>query len=639
MPGTSAASLALAARLRDRDDASLARLIRERGVSPAGLRDVFDLAESLLDPGTVATALAGLSRRALAAIATASPHVDGVRLSALAAEVGRDAGEVLHDLLPAEASALIALGATPASASEPSGAADPTAADDPVVLVWPAVAAELATWPARGLPSADELRASPAPPALEPVDASDKRFLDRGAAEKAYATVTRVTELLIALQESPARLLAKGGLSLPEAKRLAAAADTDLDEVPLLLDLAVLAELVADEAGHTRSLAAVDEWRTQPVADRWSALADAWASSLPIELRELLADRVDARWGEGIADFVDWLYPAGGDALLRRLHLRGAQGDRLGVATDGRPSSIGAALVTAGAAAAARVLAPLVPPEVDKVYLQHDLTIVSPGPLAGPVDERLRRVAVMEAAGLAGRYRVTQESVTRAIALGETAESLVSFLGQVSLTGVPQPLEYLVRETARRYGAVRVGPLSSDESAELGARTGVRSDDAVMLEAVLVDAATASLGLRRTGPHRLVSRVEPAIVLWTLIDARYPAAPDDGALPPERPRGTTARQTPPPSDDPVLAAVQRLRQAAVTTTSESGAAWVARQWELAVRGKLGVRATIAMPDGSERVLELEPTGIAGSRVRGRDLQADVERTLPISSITALEPLE
>lgn len=633
MPGTSAASLALAARLRDRDDASLARLIRDRGVSPAGLRDVFDLAESLLDGGTVASSLAALSRRALAAIATAAQHADGLPLSALATALDRDPAALLHDLVPAERAALVALG------DAADGRTEPTVAADPTVLVWPSVAAELASWPARGLPSTEALRDEPAPPALEPVDDSDRRFLDRGAAEKAYTTVTRVTELLIALQESPARLLAKGGLSLPEAKRLAAAADAELDEIPVLLDLAVLAGLVDDSAGHTRPLPAVDEWRGRPVADRWAALAEAWASALPEELRELLADRVDARWGEGIADFVDWLYPAGGDALLRRLHRRGAQGDRLGIATDGRPSSIGAALVTSGAAAAAEVLAPLVPPAVDKVYLQHDLTIVSPGPLAGALDERLRRVAVMEAAGLAGRYRVTQESVTRAIALGETADTLVKFLHDISLTGVPQPLEYLVRETARRYGAVRVGALDHDESTTLGARTGVRSDDGVMLEAVLVDAATASLGLRRTGPHRLVSRVEPAIVLWTLIDARYPAAPDDGALPPERPRSSAARPPAPPAEDPVLAAVARLRQAAASTSNESGAAWVSRQWELAVRGKLGVRATIAMPDGTERILELEPTGIAGSRVRGRDLQADVERTLPISSITALEPLE
>ena len=63
---------------------------------------------------------------------------------------------------------------------------------------------------------------------------------------------------------------------------------------------------------------------------------------------------------------------------------------------------------------------------------------------------------------------------------------------------------------------------------------------------------------------------------------------------------------------------------------------MARQWELALRAKLPVRATVQLPDGSERTFELEPTGIAAGRVRGRDLAADVERTLPITSITALD---
>lgn len=634
MPGTSAASLALAARLRDRDDTSLASLIRERGVSPASLRDVFDLAEALLDPATVAAALAGLSRRGLAVLATAAEHPDGVALSALATRLGRTPGSLLADLAGAEAAALVAIGEAGDAAVRPDDERDPT------VLVWPSVAAELAAWPARGLPSANALHDALAPSALEPVDDADQSFLDRGAAERAFTTATRVTELLIALQDAPARLLAKGGVALPESKRLAAAAGAELDEVPLLLDLALLAGLIDDEGGrHTRAHESADAWRAQPVTARWATLAEAWLQALPAELRDLLADRVDARWGFGLADFVDWLYPAGGDALLRRLRHRGAQGDRLGIAADGRPSSIGAALVRHGAAAASEVLAPLVPAEVDRLYLQHDLTVVSPGPLAGAVDERLRRVALVESAGLAGRYRVTAESVTRAIALGESAESLLAFLTEVSLTGVPQPLEYLVQETARRYGTVRVGVLGHDECAALAARTAVHSDDAVMLEAVLVDAAAASLGLRRTGAHRLVSRMDPAVVLWTLIDARYPAAPDDGALPPARPRTANARPPAPPVDDAVAAAVQRMRHAATTASPESGAAWVSRQWELAVRGKLGVRATIAMPDGSSRVFELEPTGIAGSRVRGRDREADVERTLPVSSITALEPLE
>ncbi|MCA1943197.1 MAG: hypothetical protein LDL15_06275, partial [Yonghaparkia sp.] len=64
-----------------------------------------------------------------------------------------------------------------------------------------------------------------------------------------------------------------------------------------------------------------------------------------------------------------------------------------------------------------------------------------------------------------------------------------------------------------------------------------------------------------------------------------------------------------------------------------------RQWQLALRGRLMLRATVRLPDGTERSFELEPTGIAAGRVRGRDRIADVERTLPVASITALEPLE
>ena len=39
---------------------------------------------------------------------------------------------------------------------------------------------------------------------------------------------------------------------------------------------------------------------------------------------------------------------------------------------------------------------------------------------------------------------------------------------------------------------------------------------------------------------------------------------------------------------------------------------------------------VRLPDGSERSFDLEPTGIAAGRVRGRDKAADIERTLPVS---------
>ncbi|OYX57227.1 MAG: hypothetical protein B7Y93_03045 [Micrococcales bacterium 32-70-13] len=619
MPATSAASLALAARLRDLDDTVVARVIRERAIAPASLRDVFDLAEALLDPAALALALSGLTRRTLAALATAAEREEGATPDELAARLGRGVDEVLHDL-DAAMDALLA-DRTPTH-----------------VIVWPAVAAELAAWPARGLPSAAALRDEAPPPALAPVDDADRRFLDRGAAERAFTTTTAVTEVVLALAETPGRLLARGGLSLPDAKRLAAAAGCGLDELAALTDLAALAGLIDDDSGATRTTEVGDAWRRRPLAERWSTLAAAWRDALPPELVALLAERAESRWGSGLVDFVDWLYPAGGEPLLARLHRRGLQADRLGIAVDGRPSSIGRALVAHDAGAAAAALAPLVPAEVEQVYLQHDLTIVSPGPLAGAIDERLRRVADVESSGLAGRYRITADSVTRAIAMGETAEGLTAFLASISLTGVPQPLAYLIDETARRYGAVRVGALEPDEAAELGARTAVRSDEPLLLEAILVDAATASLALRRVGPHRAVSRFETDVVLWTLIDARYPAAADVGTVTPERPGRPRTRPAPVVVDDSVAAAVARIRSGS-TVGVDGDTAWVARQWELALRGKLSLRATVRLPDGSERSFDLEPTGIAAGRVRGRDKAADIERTLPVSSITALEPLE
>jgi len=42
-----------------------------------------------------------------------------------------------------------------------------------------------------------------------------------------------------------------------------------------------------------------------------------------------------------------------------------------------------------------------------------------------------------------------------------------------------------------------------------------------------------------------------------------------------------------------------------------------------------------MPDGSTTTLDMEPTGIGGGRVRGRDKKSDVERTLPLKNVVAV----
>lgn len=67
----SGSTLALAARLRALDDAHLVRLIAERDVRSGDIRDFFDLAEALLDRGSVQAALQRLDRPTLALLAVA----------------------------------------------------------------------------------------------------------------------------------------------------------------------------------------------------------------------------------------------------------------------------------------------------------------------------------------------------------------------------------------------------------------------------------------------------------------------------------------------------------------------------------------------------------------------------------------
>src|SRR5690606_41541731 len=123
-------------------------------------------------------------------------------------------------------------------------------------------------------------------------------------------------------------------------------------------------------------------------------------------LRIQLRGRAGGRWGEGLHAYLDWLYPAGGDWLPERARAVVRTAEALGVVDGAVPSSAGMALLTHGAEAAVEAMRALFPPEVHQVYLQHDLSVISPGPLAPEADRRLREIADVEAVGLASSYPI-----------------------------------------------------------------------------------------------------------------------------------------------------------------------------------------------------------------------------------------
>ncbi|WP_314149385.1 helicase-associated domain-containing protein, partial [uncultured Leifsonia sp.] len=384
-------------------------------------------------------------------------------------------------------------------------------------------------------------------------------------------------------------------------------------------------------------------WQHSPTSDRWRALAAAWKAALPDDLRSLLAGRSRAAWGDSLRQHVAWLYPAAVETAQERVDAHTRDAEWLGITARQAPSSAGTALVERDAEAAAEIVAGQFPAEVDKVYLQHDLTVVSPGPLAPEVESRLRGMADLESRALASTFRFSGASVDRAITAGETADGIRAFLAAVSLTGIPQPLDYLIADAAERHGRVRVREAERAEDGPVdGVRSVVRSSDATLLRTIQVDQSLAPLRLTRSADDELTSRFPRDVVFWALSDARYPVVAEDAdGEPVALRRLRTARAAAPGGRDQDAELVARLRE---TDTAAGGgehdaAQWLARQLDAAVRARQPVIVEVRMPDGRTVDYLLEPTGVGGGRLRGRDRAADIERTLPLSSVTGLRSVD
>ncbi|WP_241993066.1 helicase-associated domain-containing protein [Cryobacterium frigoriphilum] len=631
----------LATRLRSLDDETLRAALAARAVTAPAIRDFFDLAEALLDPVSVQQALTHLDRGTLAVLAAAGELRSG-SVGAEQAPTLAQIAEHLHALGFAGAQADTVAAAAATIDSLLLGDTSEPKADTSRLSPYDAVSEVLRGWPAQGLPGLTDLAAHPAPlPTTTPTDA-DTGFTDRLAAERAFSAVSSVAELVNELAREPARELSRGGLGLPDTKRLAAVMSIELEAVPALVHLAARAELIARSDGYWMETEAGEAWLLEATTQRWATIAASWFAAVPLDVRAILPSSPGLAWGAGLHAFVAWLYPAGGEWMADRVTQFARDAEILGVTAHHATSSVGAALLGGDLAGARGIMTAALPEEVGAVYLQHDLSIVAPGPLAASIDARLRSLADVESRELASSYRITSASVNRALAAGENAESLLDFLRGISLTGIPQPVDYLITESAARYGRVRVGSLATAAAqavpapGPVSAQSYVRSDDIGLLGSILVDQTLAPLALERRG-DRLLSSFSADAVFWALSDARYPVAAEDstGEIVHLR-RHPLARVAAVVSTDPARTLVEALR-AGDGGEVMAADAWLARQLDTAIRGKQTVTVSISMPGGVVVDYLLEPASVGGGRFRARDRRADIERTLPLSSIISITP--
>ena len=425
---------------------------------------------------------------------------------------------------------------------------------------------------------------APEPPAVEST-VLDQEVVDAAVGGRAGDLLVLVTEVLDRWGARPPRVLRSGGLAVRDLARLATHLEVDRDEAAWLLETALAAGLIAADDGGPRGAdepawvptTAADDWLAADPGRRWAALATAWWSmsaapslvtsgdagrvnalsvhtSYPlgrVRRHDALAALATLPTGsaptlDGLTELLRWRHPlrtARAADLGPGLEVVAREAEWAGVTGRGALGGPGRAVVTGaspGDDGAADLMEPLVPPAVDHVLLQADLTAVAPGRLDGPVRSLLHVVSDVESRGGASVHRFSEASVRRALDLGWSADRVLAELAEASRTGVPQPLDYLVRDVARRHGQARVGACAAY----------LRSDDPALLDRIERDRALGMLQWRRVAPTVLISPVPAPTVVDLLREEQYGPLVEggDGGL---QVAATTARRTSPRPPSPV----------------------------------------------------------------------------------------
>ncbi len=522
------------------------------------------------------------------------------------------------------------------------------------------------------------------PPALEATPTRPGRCEAVGAG--AAAEVVRlVGELGRRLGEHPVAELRAGGIGVRDLRRLAAALEVEEPVAARVLELAFVRGLIASDGQEEPRYAptpAFDPWRAGTVGHRWVELVQAWRESTRLpglvgtrdvkdgiraalgpDLDRTEAPQLRAQVLAALADLppgraaaapavqqrLAWLAPRrSGPARERITGWVLQEVAWLGLTGAGELTPAARGLLR-GDPTAADLLDQALPEPVDHVLLQADLTAVAPGPLVPALADLMDAVAQVESRGGATVYRFSAESVRRALDTGHNADDLLRALAAGSRTPVPQPLAYLVQDTARRHGQVRVG----------AAGAYLRSDDESALSELLADRRAAALRLRRLAPTVLAAAAGPETVLTVLRQMGLAPAAEaaDGALVLRRPDShRTPPRTPPrpvrtgptaPRGAALSTLVRALLAAArshdepVTSAATPATLNVTDPMSVigSVRSAVEDRARLWLglveADGRRVRMLVEPMSVDEGRITLLDLTTRVVRTVPIHRVTGV----
>lgn len=410
---------------------------------------------------------------------------------------------------------------------------------------------------------------------------ADHAISESAAQGSAVAALGLLTTVVTEIERLAPRPLASGGI--PRRDLVTIGRETGADNrIGWYVALASQLGLVAGSATAWLPTARFDEWSRGSTFERWRSMVNVWLELRGWPLGSATAAREDGPERGRLAGVAELrLAPVGAlvdrEALEARLRWRHpdwpeteaalaatgviAEAAELGVVALGRRTSLLDATEDPG-----------FPQPGDRVMVQSDLTAVAPGPLTLEVSRTLDLLGEREAPGPASVHRFTASSLRRALDLGWDADAVLAWLGEHSITPIPQALNYLVADVARQHGRIRVASVASL----------LTIDDPATLEGVLRHPRAGELGLRRVAPGILSAQAEPADVVDLLRELGHaPIAEDASGSAVHTPAARrlrvhppAPRQSPPSRDQLLQLAADLLNPSADARPTNDAAALV-----------------------------------------------------------------
>jgi len=424
----------------------------------------------------------------------------------------------------------------------------------------------------------------------KPSNLEGKKITQKQVDLAAIANVSTILrwceELLHNLSDEPPTALRTGGIGVRDLKRIAEHMGVDEACAGFVAELCYLSGLVVvDPDDQILPTSAFDIWLTKSAEERWYSLSILWLDTSRVSgLIGKISDKNIAPLGpeldragvslirrttlkvlienpeispkiESLQEVVKWWNPQRFNNDFIFWNLREAEW--LGITGQGVISTFGVNLLnsseTLGVEAA-------LPKPVDHILIQADNSAVAPGPLTAELSAELGTIADIESRGGATVYRFSEASIRRGLDHGKTGEQIKTFLTKTSKTPMPQPLDYLIADVAKRHGRLRVGT----------AHTYIRCEDEGLVQQILHDKKCEHLRLRKIASQVLVSELELTEVISELREYGYlPAAENASGVLLSQPnlRRSKSRPKPPriiseftaPKEAIVLAAVKTIR--------------------------------------------------------------------------------